>query len=106
MIIVTTDNVSNYQVTETIGYVKGSTVQSKNIGRDILAGLKNIVGGEIKEYTEMMDDARKIAVARMVRDAEEKGANAIVGFRLVSSAIASNASEIVAYGTGVKVVNN
>ncbi|TYR78623.1 heavy metal-binding domain-containing protein [Priestia megaterium] len=103
MIIVTIEHVPGSEVSEVIGYVKGSTVQSKNIGRDILAALKNVVGGEIKEYTEMMDAARKIAIARMVKDAENQGADAIVGFRITSSAIMSSASEIVAYGTAVKL---
>ncbi len=103
MMIVTTDEIATKQVKEVVGYVRGSTVQSKNIGKDILAGLRTLVGGEIMEYTEMMTEARQRAIARMVKDAESKGANAIVGFRLQSSAVMSNASEIIAYGTAVIV---
>ncbi|MCA0171085.1 YbjQ family protein [Bacillus sp. RAR_GA_16] len=103
MMIVTTDHVANKTIKEVIGYVRGSTVQSKHVGKDILASLRTIVGGEITEYTEMMTEARQRAIARMVRDAEEKGANAIVAFRLQSSAVMSNASEIIAYGTAVVI---
>ncbi|MGA9289970.1 MAG: YbjQ family protein [Anaerobacillus sp.] len=103
MMIVTTDGIATKQVKEVVGYVRGSTVQSKNIGKDILAGLRTLVGGEITEYTEMLTEARQRAIARMVKDAESKGANAIVGFRLQSSAVMANASEIIAYGTAVIV---
>ncbi|WP_456276087.1 YbjQ family protein [Bacillus sp. AK128] len=103
MIIATTEFVPGKEVKEYIGFVKGSTVQSKHIGKDLLAGLKTIVGGEIKEYTEMMEEARKNAIGRMVRDAEAKGANAIIAMRLETSAVMTNASEIIAYGTAVIV---
>lgn len=103
MIIVTTDTVPGKEITELIGFVRGNTVQSKHIGKDIMAGLKTIVGGEISEYTEMMEDARQKAIGRMVQDAEERGANAIVGMRLQTSAIMQNASEIIAYGTAVVI---
>ncbi len=103
MMIVTTDGIATKQVKEVVGYVRGSTVQSKNIGKDILASLRTLVGGEITEYTEMLTEARQRAIARMVKDAESKGANAIVGFRLQSSAVMANASEIIAYGTAVIV---
>lgn len=103
MIIVTTEDVTGMEIKELKGFVKGSTVQSKHIGKDILAGLRTIVGGEIKEYTEMMNEARQKAIARMVEDAEAKGANAIIGVRLQTSAIMQNVSEIIAYGTAVVV---
>jgi len=103
MIIVTTEAVPGKATKEYKGFVKGSTVQSKHIGKDIMAGLKTIVGGELTEYTEMMDEARKKAIARMVDDAKAKGANAIVCMRLESSAVMQNASEIIAYGTAVNV---
>lgn len=103
MIIVTTEFVPGKEVKELKGFVRGSTIQSKHIGKDIMAGLKTIVGGEIKEYTEMMDQARQIAIGRMVEDAKAKGANAIVCVRLESSAVMQNASEIIAYGTAVTV---
>ncbi|MFT4415873.1 YbjQ family protein [Fredinandcohnia humi] len=103
MIIVTTEFVPGKEVKELKGFVRGSTVQTKHIGKDILAGLKTIVGGEITEYTEMMDEARQKAIGRMVDDAKAKGANAIIGMRLETSAVMQNASEIIAYGTGVFV---
>ncbi|WP_336990515.1 YbjQ family protein [Bacillus infantis] len=101
MIIVTTEFVPGMTVKELKGFVRGSTVQSKHIGKDILAGFKTIVGGEIKEYTEMMDEARQLAIGRMVEDARKKGANAVICMRLESSAVMQNASEIIAYGTAV-----
>lgn len=103
MILSTTHEVAGKKVVSHIGFVKGSTVRAKHIGRDFAAGLKTIVGGEIKGYTEMMEEARKIAVGRMVEEAESLGANAIVGFRLQTSAVMAGASEIIAYGTAVIV---
>ncbi|QFT87284.1 hypothetical protein FIU87_01280 [Bacillus sp. THAF10] len=103
MIIVTTETVPGKGIVELKGFVKGSTVQSKHIGKDILAGLKTIVGGEIKEYSEMMQDARQKAIGRMVEDAKAQGANAIVCMRLETSSVMTNASEIIAYGTAVRV---
>ena len=103
MIIVTTESVPGKETKEYKGFVKGSTVQSKHIGKDIMAGLKTIVGGELSEYTEMLDEARQKAIGRMVEEAESKGANAIVCMRLESSAVMQNASEIIAYGTAVTV---
>ncbi|WP_273126418.1 YbjQ family protein [Metabacillus sp. HB246100] len=103
MIIVTTETVPGKETKEYKGFVRGSTVQSKNIGKDIMAGLKTIVGGELKEYTEMMEEARQKAIGRMVEDAKAKGANAIVAMRLESSAVMQNASEIIAYGTAVTI---
>jgi uncharacterized protein YbjQ (UPF0145 family) len=103
MIIVTTEFVPGKEVKEFKGFVRGNTVQSKHIGKDLLAGLRTIVGGEIKEYTEMMDDARQKAIGRMVEDAKSKGATAIIGMRLQSAAVMQNTSEIIAYGTAVLV---
>ena len=103
MIIVTTEFVPGKEIKELKGFVRGSTVQSKHIGKDLLAGLKTIVGGEIKDYTEMMEEARKIAIARMVEDAKNKGANAVITMRLETSSVMANASEIIAYGTAVTV---
>ncbi|QOY38632.1 YbjQ family protein [Anaerobacillus isosaccharinicus] len=103
MIIATTENVPGKKVVAYKGFVKGSTIQAKHIGSDILAGLKNIVGGEIKEYSEMMDKARKVAISRMVKDAEGLGANAIIAVRLQTSGVMNGAAEIVAYGTAVTV---
>ena len=103
MILVTTEFVPGQEVKQLKGFVRGSTVHSKNIGKDILAGLKTIVGGEIKDYTEMMEQARKTAISRMVEDAKGKGANAIICMRLETSNVMQNASEIIAYGTAVVV---
>lgn len=103
MIIVTTDFVPGKEVKELKGFVRGSTIQSKHIGKDILAGLRTIVGGEISEYTEMMDQARQKAIGRMVDDAKAKGANAVIAMRLESSTVLQGASEIIAYGTAVYV---
>lgn len=103
MIIVTTDFVPGKEIKELKGFVRGSTVQSKHIGKDIMAGLKTIVGGELKEYTEMMEEARQKAIGRMVENAKQIGANAIICMRLESSAVMQNASEIIAYGTAVVV---
>ncbi|EPF27465.1 hypothetical protein HMPREF1221_00273 [Treponema socranskii subsp. paredis ATCC 35535] len=101
MILVNTDYVSGKD-SETIGLVKGSTIQSKNIGKDILQGLKTIIGGELKGYTEMMNEARALATKRMVQEAEGLGADAVVNIRYSSAAIMQNAAEVIAYGTAVK----
>lgn len=90
---------------EVLGIVKGTIVNSKNVGRDIMAGLKTIVGGEIVGYTEMLNEARQIATKRMVDEAEAMGADAIVGVRYGSSAVMQSAAEIIAFGTAVKFVN-
>ncbi|NLP49514.1 YbjQ family protein [Bacillus sp. RO1] len=103
MIIVTTESVPGKKIVDLKGFVKGSTVQSKHIGKDLLAGLKTIVGGEIKEYSEMMQEARQKAIGRMVEDAKSKGANAVICVRLETSSVMANASEIIAYGTAVTV---
>ena len=101
MILVNTDYVSGKDL-ETIGLVKGSTIQSKNIGKDILQGLKTIIGGELKGYTEMMNEARALATKRMVQEAEGLGADAVINIRYSSAAIMQNAAEVIAYGTAVK----
>ena len=87
-----------------LGIVKGTVVQSKHIGRDILAGLKTIVGGEIQGYTDMLIEARSIATERMTKEAESLGADAVIGMRYCTSAVMEGAAEIVAYGTAVKFV--
>lgn len=103
MMIVTTDYISGKEL-QMIGIVRGSTVHSKNIGKDIMSSFKTIVGGEIVSYTEMMNEARAIATKRMVEDAEAQGADAIVNMRYASSAIMQGAAEIIAYGTAVKFI--
>lgn len=103
MILVNTDFVSGKNI-ETIEMVRGSIIQSKNIGRDIMSGLKTIVGGELKGYSQMMTEARAIATRRMVEQAEELGADAIVNVRYATSSIMSGAAEILVWGTAVKFV--
>ncbi len=101
MIITTSDQVEGKKITKTIGLVRGSTIRARHVGRDIMAGLRSLVGGEIIDYTKMMAEAREQAIQRMVEDAEKQGANAVVGMKFTTSMIMSNASEILAYGTGV-----
>ena len=103
MLIVTTDSIPGKEIVEVKGLVKGSTVRSKHIGKDISASLKTIVGGELNGYNEMLIEARQIAVGRMADEAQSIGANAIVGVRLMSSAVMAGAAEMVAYGTAVVV---
>jgi len=103
LIITTSDQVEGKKITKTIGLVRGSTIRARHVGRDIMAGLRSLVGGEITDYTKMMAEAREQAIQRMVEDAEKKGANAVVGMKFTTSMIMSNASEILAYGTGVVV---
>jgi uncharacterized protein YbjQ (UPF0145 family) len=101
MIIVTTENIANHKVTEVIGPVFGLTVRARGLGKDIMASLKGLVGGEINQYTEMLEDARKQAIDRMVKNASTMGANAVIMMRFDSGEIGQNMSEIVAYGTAV-----
>ncbi|MDH3494324.1 MAG: heavy metal-binding domain-containing protein [Acidobacteriota bacterium] len=103
MIYTTTQQIPGREISEVLGVVTGNVVQSKHIGRDIAAGLKSIVGGEIGGYTEMLTEARHQAISRMVQHALELEADAVVGLRFTTSAIMSNASEILAYGTAVKL---
>ena len=103
IIISTGENIPNKQVIEVLGVVRGSTVRARNIGRDFAAALKNLVGGEIKTYTEMANDARDEAFNRMVNSAIKLEADAIIGMRFVTSMIMEGASEMVAYGTAVKL---
>ena len=103
MILATTDQVAGKRVTEVKGLVQGNTIRARNIGRDIVAGLRTIVGGEVTEYTRLMSESREQAVARMVEQAEGLGANAVVGMRFVTSTVLQGASELLAYGTAVVV---
>ena len=103
MILVNTDYISGKNL-EMLGLVKGSTIQSKNIGKDITQGLKTLVGGELTAYNEMMNEARAIATKRMVAEAEALGADAIVNIRYSSAAVMQGAAEVIAYGTAVKFV--
>ena len=101
MIITTSGQIEGKTIAKTLGLVKGSTIRARHLGRDIMAGLRGMVGGEITEYTKMMAEAREQAIQRMVEDAEKQGANAIVSMRFTTSMVMQSASEILAYGTGV-----
>ncbi len=103
MILSSTDGVAGTEVTETLGLVSGSTVRARFFLRDLLAGLKNIVGGEVSTYTRMLEDAREQAVVRMMEAAEEKGADAVIQVRFSTSSVMKNAAEVLAYGTAVKL---
>ena len=103
MIIVTTEEIPNKKIKETLGIARGSTVRARNIGRDIFAGIKNLVGGEISEYTRLQAESREQAIQRMKEDAEKMGANAIVNIRLTTSMVMQGCSEILAHGTAVTV---
>ncbi len=103
MIISTTDSIPNKEISQILGVARGRTVRSRNIGRDIFAGLKNIVGGEIEEYTKLQAQSREQAMQRMERDAHKLGADAILNIRLTTSMVMQGASEILAYGTAVKL---
>ena len=103
MILTTTATIVGYRLVETKGMVRGSTLRAKHIGKDIIAGLRTLVGGEIKEYTKMMAESREEATQRMVSAAEELGANAVIEIRFSTAMIMSNSSEILAYGTAVVI---
>jgi len=101
MIITTSGQVEGKTIAKTVGLVKGSTIRARHLGKDIMAGFRGMVGGEITEYTKMMAEAREEAIQRMVEDAEKQGANAIVSMRFSTSMIMQSAAEVLAYGTGV-----
>ncbi len=103
MIISNTDYLPGREIVEVIDIARGSTVRARNIGRDIVAGLKNIVGGEIMEYTKLMADARERAIDRMIADGERIGADAIINVRFTTASVMAGCSEILAYGTAVKL---
>lgn len=103
MIITTTETIPNKTVAEILGVARGSTVRARNIGRDIFAGLKNIVGGEISEYTKLQAESREQAMQRMMEDAKSMGADAVINIRLSTSMVMQGCSEILAYGTAVKL---
>ena len=103
MIVTTSEQIEGKKIVKTIGMVKGSTIRARHLGRDIMAGLRGVVGGEITEYTKMMAESREQAIQRMVEEAEAQGANAVVAMRFTTSMVMQNASEILVYGTGVVV---
>jgi uncharacterized protein YbjQ (UPF0145 family) len=102
MIITTAQEIPGHRTGKTLGIVTGSTIRAKHIGKDIVAGFRNIVGGEIKEYTEMLIEARKEALKRLEENAKAVGADAVIGMRFTTSMVSRNAAEILAYGTAVK----
>jgi uncharacterized protein YbjQ (UPF0145 family) len=103
MIVVTTEQIEGRRIAKTLGLVKGSTIRARNIGHDIMAGLRNVVGGEVKDYTVMLAQAREEAIQRMIGQAEKMGADAVVCTRFATSMVMSGAAEMVAYGTAVKL---
>ncbi len=103
MLITTQDEFVDYEITETLGLVKGNTIRARHVGKDIMAGLRNLVGGEITEYTKMLAESREQAIDRMAAQAESLGADAIVAMRFTTSAVMQGSSELLAYGTAVKI---
>ncbi|AOY76266.1 YbjQ family protein [Clostridium formicaceticum] len=103
MLICNTPEVPNKEITEILGLVKGSTIKAKHIGKDIMSGLRQIVGGELKEYTQMLDEARDTAIDLMIKEAQKLGADAVVNIRFTTSAVMQGAAEIMVYGTAVKL---
>ena len=103
MIVVNTETIAGYEIKETKGLVQGNTIRAKHLGRDFAAGLKNLVGGELRGYTELLIEARRQALERMLAQAEQLGANAVVNVRFTTSAITQGAAELYAYGTAVVV---
>jgi len=104
MIVSTTESIPNKEITEILGVAQGSTVRARHLGRDIFAGLKNLIGGEINEYTKLLNQSREQAIERMIKDAEMMKADAIVNVRLTTSMVMEGTSEILAYGTAVKLI--
>jgi uncharacterized protein YbjQ (UPF0145 family) len=103
MIMTNTDFVPGKEVDQILGLVRGNTIQAKHVGKDIVAGFRNFVGGEIKEYTEMLSEAREIALKRMEQKAQKLGADAVINVRFMTSAVMASAAEILCYGTAVKL---
>ena len=103
MILTTTETIPNKEIIEILGVARGSTVRARHVGRDMFAGLKSLVGGEISEYTQLQAQSREQAMSRMQKDAERMGADAILNIRLTTSMVMQGASEILAYGTAVKL---
>lgn len=103
MIVVTSDTIPDRRIVKTLGLVRGNSVRARHIGKDILALLKNIVGGEIREYVKLMAESREQAIDRMIEEAEQLGANAVVGVRFATSMIMTGAAELLVYGTAVVV---
>ncbi|MEC9489454.1 MAG: YbjQ family protein [Halanaerobiales bacterium] len=103
MIIVNTEKIAGEEIVEVLGLVRGNTIRARHIGNDIMAGLRNIIGGEVKEYTQMISEAREEALKRMLEEAEKLDADAVVNLRFTTSQVMGGAAEILAYGTAVKL---
>jgi len=103
MLITTQDEFADYEIVETLGLVKGNTIRARHVGKDILAGLRNLVGGEIVEYTKMLAESREQSIDRMIAEAGRKGADGIVCLRFTTSSVMQGAAELLAYGTAVKL---
>jgi len=103
MLVTTQDNFADYEIVDTLGLVKGNTIRARHVGKDILAGLRTLIGGEITEYTKMLAESREQALDRMIANAEKMGANGIVCLRFTTSSVMKGAAELLAYGTAVKM---
>lgn len=103
MLLVTTPTIPGYEVVKVLGLVRGNTIRARHIGNDIMAGLRNIVGGEVKEYTALLSEAREEAISRLISHAEQLGANAVIGLGFGTSQVMSGAAEMLAYGTAVVI---
>ena len=103
MLITTQDNFADHEITETLGMVRGNTIRARHVGRDIMASLRQLIGGEITEYTKMLAESREQAIDRMITEAQSKDANGIVCLRFTTSAVMQGAAELLAYGTAVKL---
>lgn len=103
MLISTAENLSDHNIVQTLGIVRGTVIRAKHIGTDIIAGLRNLVGGEVKEYTKLMAEAREQAIDRMIHEAEGMGADAVVGVRFATSMVMAGAAEVLVYGTAVRL---
>ena len=103
MLVVTSENIASHRIVKTLGIVRGNTVRARHVGKDILANLRNIVGGEIHEYTKLMAESREQTIDRMIAEAERLGANAIIATRFTTSVILGGAAELLAVGTAVKI---
>ena len=103
MLVTTIDRIPGHEVIEVLGLVQGNTIRARHLGRDIMAGLRNVVGGEIRDYTQMLTEARQLAIQRMVKEAERLGADAILGVRLATAQTMAGAAEVLAYGTAVRL---
>ena len=105
MIVVTTDYIPGKKVTQALGLVKGNTIRARHVGKDILAGLKNLIGGEIEEYTKMIAESREQSIDRMKEEAKQLGADAVINVRFMTASMMQSAAELLAYGTAVKLAD-